>query len=91
MAFSGFVGASMSEREALDNMATAFSKRGSDLGRADETKIDRLHSKSGQRVEKRYFSANASVDGRFPKGGVANRPHRFPVAYKRPRCPHEIR
>ncbi len=49
------------KRAAIENMASAFSKRGSDLGRADEAEIDRLHSKIGQLVVERDFLANASV------------------------------
>lgn len=32
---------------AIDSMVTAFSKRGVDPGRADESQIDKLHSKIG--------------------------------------------
>lgn len=49
------------KRAAIDNMATAFSKRGGDRGRADEAQIDKLHSKIGQLVVERDFLANASV------------------------------
>ena len=49
------------KRAAIDNMATAFSRRGSELGRADEAQIDKLHSKIGQLVVERDFLANASV------------------------------
>jgi len=49
------------KRAAIDNMASGFSKRGSDLGRADEAQIDKLHSKIGQLVVERDFLANASV------------------------------
>jgi len=49
------------KRAAIENMTTAFSKRGGDPGRADEAEIDRLHSKIGQLVMERDFLANASV------------------------------
>ena len=49
------------KRAAIENMTTAFSKRGGDPGRADEAEIDRLHSKIGQLVVERDFLANASV------------------------------
>ncbi len=49
------------KRAAIDNMVTAFSKRGSDPGRTDEAQIDKLHSKIGQLVVERDFLANASV------------------------------
>lgn len=49
------------KRAAIANMATAFSKRGGDLGRGDEAQIDKLHSKIGQLVVERDFLANASV------------------------------
>jgi hypothetical protein len=38
------------KRAAIENMATAFSRRGGDPGRANESEIDRLHSKIGQLV-----------------------------------------
>ena len=46
---------------AIENMASTFSKRGSELGRVDEAQIDKLHSKIGQLVVERDFLANASV------------------------------
>ena len=49
------------KRAAIDNMATAFSKRGSDPRCGDEAQIDKLHSKIGQLVVERDFLANASV------------------------------
>ena len=49
------------KRAAIDNMASAFSKRGGDLERTDEAQIDKLHSKIGQLVVERDFLANASV------------------------------
>jgi len=42
-------------------MASTFSKRSSDLGRADEAQIDKVHSKIGQLVVERDFLANTSV------------------------------
>ena len=49
------------KRAAIENMATTFSRRGGDPGRADEAQIDKLHSKIGQLVVERDFLANASV------------------------------
>ena len=49
------------KRAAIQNMASAFSKRGGDPRRADEAQIDKLHSKIGQLVVERDFLANASV------------------------------
>jgi len=49
------------KRAAIQNMATTFSKRGSDQGRVDDAQIDKLHSKIGQLVVERDFLANASV------------------------------
>ena len=49
------------KRAAIDNMTTAFSKRGGNPGRGNEAEIDRLHSKIGQLVVERDFLANASV------------------------------
>ncbi|PHQ98920.1 MAG: hypothetical protein COB39_06555, partial [Marinosulfonomonas sp.] len=48
------------KRAAIENMATAFTKRGGDPGRTDEAQIDKLHSKIGQLVVDRVFLANAS-------------------------------
>jgi len=48
------------KRAAIENMATAFTKRGGDPGRADEAQIDKLHPKIGQLVVERNFLANAS-------------------------------
>ncbi|MBV1864489.1 MAG: hypothetical protein KUG74_08620, partial [Rhodobacteraceae bacterium] len=36
------------KRAAIQNMALAFSKRGSDPGRVDEAQIDKLHSDNRQ-------------------------------------------
>ena len=49
------------KRAEIENMASTFSKRGSDMGLADEARIDKLHSKIGQLVVERDFLANASV------------------------------
>ena len=49
------------KRAAIDNMAAAFSKRGSDPRRVDDAQIDKLHLKIGQLVVERDFLANASV------------------------------
>jgi transposase len=49
------------KRAAIENMASTFSKHGSDMGRSDEAQIDKLHSKIGQLVVERDFLANASV------------------------------
>jgi transposase len=38
------------KRAAIKNMAAAFSRRGSDPGRADEARIDKLHSKACARA-----------------------------------------
>jgi transposase len=47
------------KRAAIKNMATAFSKRGSDPGRTDAAEIDKLHSKIGQLVVERDFLKRA--------------------------------
>jgi len=49
------------KRAAIENMATAFSKRGRDPDRVDEAQMDKLHAKIGQLVVERDFLANASV------------------------------
>jgi transposase len=43
---------------ATRNMATAFTRRGSDPGKGDEAEIEKLHSKIGQLVVERDFLAN---------------------------------
>ena len=48
------------KRAAIENMATAFSKRGHDPDRVDEAQIDKLHAKIGQLVVERDFLATAS-------------------------------
>lgn len=63
MAFSGFVGASMSEREAIDNMAAAFSKRASDLGRAGEAQRERRqHPRATSQLLTKDRIASAHLD-----------------------------
>jgi len=49
------------KRAAIENMATAFSRRGHDPERVDEAQIENLHAKIGQLVVERDFLANASV------------------------------
>ena len=49
------------KRAAIENMASAFSRRGGVPEHADEAQIDKLHSKIGQLVVERDFLANASV------------------------------
>ncbi len=51
----------MWKHAAIQNMASAFSKRGGDPGRADDAQIDKLRSKIGQLVVERDFLANAAV------------------------------
>lgn len=48
------------KRAAIENMATAFSRRVRDPDRVDEAQIEKLHSKIGQLVVERDFLANAS-------------------------------
>ena len=48
------------KRAAIDNMATAFTRRGSDPGQGNEAEIEKLHSKIGQLVVERDFLVNAS-------------------------------
>ena len=38
------------KRAAIQNMASAFSKRGADPGRSDEAQIDKLHSVAWQMI-----------------------------------------
>ena len=49
------------KRAAIENMATAFTRRGADPGKGNEAEIEKLHSKIGQLVVERDFLANASV------------------------------
>ncbi len=46
---------------AIENMATAFTKRGMAPEQASAAEIEKLHSKIGQLVVERDFLANASV------------------------------
>ena len=48
------------KRAAIDNMATAFTRRGADPGKENAVEIEKLHSKIGQPVVERGFLANAS-------------------------------
>ena len=48
------------KRAAIENMATAFAKKGDDLNTIDAAEVDKLHSKIGQLVVERDFLANAS-------------------------------
>ena len=43
------------KRAAIENMATAFTRRGHDPERVDEAQIEKLHSKIGQLVVERDF------------------------------------
>jgi len=49
------------KRAAIENMAAAFSRRGSDPREVDKAQVEKLHSKIGQIVMERDFLANASV------------------------------
>ena len=49
------------KRAAIENMATAFSKRGHDPGGGDEVQIEKLHARIRQLLVGRDFLANASV------------------------------
>ncbi|WP_408015032.1 IS3 family transposase [Roseovarius gahaiensis] len=46
------------KRAAIENMATAFTRRGADPGKGSEAEIEKLHSKIGQLVVERDFLAN---------------------------------
>jgi hypothetical protein len=46
------------KRAAIDHMATAFTRRGSEPGKGNEAEIEKLHSKIGQLVVERDFLAN---------------------------------
>jgi transposase len=47
------------KRAAVQNMASAFSKRGADPVHINEAEIDKLHSKTGQLVVERDFLKRA--------------------------------
>jgi len=49
------------KRAAIQNMASAFSRRGADPAAANTAEIEKLHSKIGQLVVERDFLADASV------------------------------
>lgn len=48
------------KRAAIENMATAFTRKGSAPKRVSPADVDKLHSKIGQLVVERDFLANAS-------------------------------
>ena len=50
----------MWKRAAIENMATAFSRKGSAPEQASAAEVDKLHSKIGQLVVERDFLAEAS-------------------------------
>jgi transposase len=49
------------KRAAIQNMSSAFSRRGADPAPANTIEIEKLHSKIGQLVVERDFLADASV------------------------------
>ena len=49
------------KRAAIQNMASTFTRRGSDPVPVNSAEIDKLHSKIGQLVVERDFLADASV------------------------------
>ena len=49
------------KRVAIENMATAFSKRGAGSEQVIAVEVEKLHSKIGQLVVERDFLADASV------------------------------
>ncbi|MEE4188229.1 MAG: transposase [Roseobacter sp.] len=56
------------KRAAIENMATAFTRRGSDPEQVNAADIDKLHSKIGQLVVERDFLADASQQMLGPRG-----------------------
>ena len=48
------------KRAAIENMATAFTRRGAALEQINAAEVDKLHSKIGQLVVERDFLADAS-------------------------------
>ncbi len=49
------------KRAAIENMTTAFTRKGSTTEPVSAVDVDKLHSKIGQLVVERDFLANASV------------------------------
>ena len=49
------------KRAAIENMATAFTKRGAAHESVSSAEVEKLHSKIGQLVVERDFLADASV------------------------------
>ena len=49
------------KRAAIDNMATAFTRRGASPEQVSAADVEKLHSKIGQLVVERDFLADASV------------------------------
>lgn len=48
------------KRAAIENMSTAFIKKGAEPNGIDAAEVEKLHSKIGQLVVERDFLANAS-------------------------------
>ena len=48
------------KRQAIENMTSAFSKRGASSEQLSAAEVDKLHSKIGQLVVERDFLADAS-------------------------------
>ena len=49
------------KRAAIENMASAFTRRGPSLAQVSAAEVEKLHSKIGQLVVERDFLADASV------------------------------
>ena len=56
------------KRAAIENMATAFMRRGAAPEQVSAAEVDKLHSKIGQLVVERDFLADASVQLRGTRG-----------------------
>ncbi|MEO9683100.1 MAG: IS3 family transposase [Tateyamaria sp.] len=65
------------KRAAIENMATAFTRRGSAPEQVSAADVDKLHSKIGQLVVERDFLAEASHQSRDARQKMVSRDHKL--------------
>ncbi|WP_412551835.1 IS3 family transposase [Shimia sp. MIT910701] len=65
------------KRAAIENMATAFTRRGAAPEQVSAADVDKLHSKIGQLVVERDFLAEASHQSRDARQKMVSRDHKL--------------
>ncbi|MCJ8332988.1 MAG: IS3 family transposase [Epibacterium sp.] len=65
------------KRAAIENMATAFTRRGGASEQVSAADVDKLHSKIGQLVVERDFLAEASHQSRDARQKMVSREHKL--------------